>query len=132
MAGSDRDSDRGLRGRLISGFCPEHQLDIQRAEQPLDVGGLVVGRDRDPQQAAPLPLADDDLDPVLVEEPPLQPVGVVRRDLGRPQLRRGRRRDGRQAVVEGGGERPALAGATGASESGRSFERGELDDEIPF
>jgi single-strand DNA-binding protein len=30
-------------------------------------------------------------------------------------------------------ERPAMAGASaGASEGGRSFQRGDLDDEIPF
>ena len=50
----------------------------------------LYGGDRDPEQALPLPLADDHLDPVLVEEPALERVGIGGRDLGGPHLRRRR------------------------------------------
>ena len=82
---------------------------LERAEQPLDVRLIVVGRDRDPQQAFPLPLAHDDLDPVLVEEPPLQLLRCVGANLGRPHLRRRCRAARRQPVVEGSGEPAAVA-----------------------
>ena len=75
------------------------QLPSHRLDQLLDVSLVVVALHRDPKQRAAVVIEARHLDPVLVEEPPLQLLRIAcRRQLDRDHLAElGRRR--RQAAL---------------------------------
>ena len=92
----------------MRGISPlQSEAGLEGVEQPLDVGGVVVRSDRDAEEPPALPLEHRHLDAVLRGEPPLELLGVARRQLRRPHLRRWGVADGRQAVVEGRSQPPA-------------------------